>query len=62
MHSCFLVRCCGRHYHPRQSGVIDLELTFADVLAQPIQIIAFATYDALVLLDKNNKVSTDITM
>ena len=55
-------RCAGRHYHPRQSGVIGLELAFAPALAQPIVIIAFATYDAIVLLDKNNKITTDISV
>ena len=55
-------RCNGRHYHPRQSGVIDLELTFSVALEQPINILAFATYDAIVLLDKNNRVTTDISL
>jgi hypothetical protein len=54
--------CGGRHYHPRQSGIIDLELTFEKELDHAIQIIAFATYDAVVLLDKNNRLTTDISM
>jgi hypothetical protein len=53
-------RCNGRHYHPRQSGVIDLELSFKTELTSAINILAFATYDAIVMIDKNNKVTTDI--
>lgn len=55
-------RCNGRHYHPRQSGTIDLALLFSTDLAASVQIVAFATYDAIVLLDKNNRVTTDISV
>lgn len=54
-------RCNGRHYHPKQSGVINLDLKFNVALAQPINVLAFATYDAVVLIDKNYKVTTDVS-
>lgn len=54
-------QCNGRHYHPRQSGKIDVEILFKTALTQSINLIAFGVFDALVLLDKNNKVTTDIS-
>lgn len=53
-------KCNGRHYHPRQSGKIDLEMTFTQNLTDNITVVAFAVYDSIVLLDKFNKVTTDI--
>lgn len=53
-------KCNGRHYHPRQSGTIDLELAFKANLTSTINVVVFAIYDAIVLLDKFNKVTTDI--
>lgn len=55
-------RCNGRHWHPRQSGKIDLDLKFKAPLTEPINVLAFATYDALMKLDKYNRVITDITL
>jgi len=54
-------RCNGRHYHPRQSGMIALEITLKEALKQSINVLAFATYDAIVSLDKHNRVTTDIS-
>lgn len=52
--------CNGYHAHLKKSGVINLELNFTEAIANPFYVIAFATYDNVMLLDRDNNVKTDM--
>ncbi len=47
--------CGGYHIHRRKTGNIDLEVRFKTALAQSIYAIVLCTYDAQVLIQKENK-------
>jgi len=50
-------RCNGFHAHGQKSGVINLELHFREVIANPFNVMAFATYDTSFSMDKNGKIT-----
>jgi hypothetical protein len=52
-------RCNGFHSHAKKSGVINLELGFSADTPYPFQVLAFATYDNIVSLDKDNNISIE---
>ncbi len=52
-------RCNGFHSHPKKSGSINLELGFSEDTPYPFQVLAFATYDNVVSVDKDYNVSVE---
>jgi hypothetical protein len=52
--------CNGFHAHKQKSGLINFEMGFTEAIANPFNLLAFATYDQVFLLDKDNRVTTDM--
>jgi hypothetical protein len=52
--------CNGFHAHKQKSGLINFEMGFTEAIANPFNLLAFATYDQVLLLDKDNRVTTDM--
>ena len=48
-------RCGGYHIHARRTGNIDLEVRFEKPLPAAVYAIAFCTYDAQIVVQKENK-------
>ena len=53
-------RCFGRHYHRKNTGNISLTMRFGVQLPSTVTVLAFGIYDSVVLIDKNNNITTDI--
>ena len=47
--------CNGFHFHPHQTGSIDVEVKMSTALTKPVTLMAFATYNMIVSIDKDEK-------
>jgi hypothetical protein len=52
--------CNGFHYHPAKTGVIDVDIRLKTALTHPLTVLVFATYNAIVSIDKNINVNVDV--
>jgi hypothetical protein len=53
-------RCNGFHFHPTATGTIDLEVKLKNTLTDTVTIMAFATYNAIISIDKDFNVNVDV--
>jgi len=49
--------CNSFYRHPTEHGVVDISLSFKTALAANVKLVMYATYDEMVLIDKNRSVS-----
>lgn len=52
--------CNGYHLHTSHSGLLELNVTFSQALVQPITMVIFSTFDAVVSIDKNHNFGVSI--
>jgi len=53
-------KCNGFHSHPRSTGNINLDLAFAQATDSAFTVLAFATFDNVIRLDKNSRITSEM--
>ena len=54
--------CNGYHFHPKQSGNLDINLSYGTAFAAPMYVVTMATYDAYVTIDKHGNADVNISV